>query len=90
MCSTLITKAYLPEYSGDEGLHIRLVRVGTGGITYPPNDLVEKYDDECENPSNQLESVMFIDSSKQNQSFIASEYNLRKSWKRSRLSFFLD
>lgn len=86
----MITKAYLPEYSEDEGLHIRLVRVGTGGITFPPNDLVEKYDHESENPSNELESVIFIDSSKQDKSFIASESSLRKSWKRSRFSFFLD
>ena len=45
VCSTLITKAYLPESIEAEGIRITLSRIATG-ITYPPNDIVKKMNSE--------------------------------------------
>jgi uncharacterized protein YycO len=61
VCSTLVTKAYLPDSIGEEGVHITLTRIGIG-ITYPPNDLVKKYREEYGTTNQELDFVGFIDS----------------------------
>jgi uncharacterized protein YycO len=89
VCSTLVTKAYLPDSDRDEGIHITLTRIGTG-ITYPPNDLVKKYRSEYGSESQELEFVGFIDSREKNEeNFLASEAEFCLSWDRPRLSFLL-
>jgi uncharacterized protein YycO len=89
VCSTLVTKAYLPEFDTDEGIHITLTRVWIG-ITYPPNDLARKYHDEHANEKSELQFVGFIDSiDRDRENFIASEETFRVSGFRSKFSFFL-
>jgi uncharacterized protein YycO len=89
VCSTLVTKAYLPESETDEGIHITLTRIGTG-ITYPPNDLAKKYRSEYNTEKQELEFVGFIDSrEKGEENFLASDAEFSLSWDRPRLSFLL-
>lgn len=89
VCSTLVTKAYLPESKDDIGIHITLTRIGTG-ITYPPNDIVKKYHDEYAWKNRELDFVAFLDSiEKTGENFFATEEEFRNSWFRSKLSFFL-
>ncbi|GAB0174963.1 MAG: hypothetical protein HHAS10_08420 [Candidatus Altimarinota bacterium] len=89
VCSTLVTKAYLPESYTDEGIHISLTRIGTG-ITYPPNDIVKKYSVEYMTKKEELTFVAFIDCiDKTGQSFLATEEAFRSSGFRPKLSFFL-
>ena len=89
VCSALITKAYLPEYSGDEGLHITLTRIATG-ITYPPHDILKKMNAEYHREQSELSFVAFIDSrEKTGENFISTEQEFLSTVHRSRLSFFL-
>ncbi len=89
VCSTLVTKVYLPESHTDEWIHITLTRIGIS-ITYPPNDIVKKYETEYNRDNPELEFVGFIDSrEKTGQNFLASEEEFRLSWYRLKLSFFL-
>lgn len=89
VCSTLVTKAYLPESYTDEGIHITLTRIWTG-ITYPPNDIVKKYALEYHTKKEELTFVAFIDSiDKTEQSFLGTEESFRSSGTRPKLSFFL-
>lgn len=89
VCSTLVTKAYLPESYTDEGIHITLTRIGTG-ITYPPNDIVKKYANEHATKKSELDFVAFIDSiDKTGENFLAPEAAFRNSGFRPKLSFFL-
>jgi uncharacterized protein YycO len=89
VCSTLVTKAYLPEHIDDEWIHITLTRIATG-ITYPPNDLVKKYAQEYGTPPAELEFVAFIDSrEKTGENFIGTEESFRASGLRSKLTIFL-
>lgn len=88
VCSTLVTKAYMPESESDEGIHISLTRIGTG-ITYPPNDIVKKMKNEKK--KSELEFVAFIDANEKSWlSFLGTESSFFASGERSRLSFFLD
>lgn len=89
VCSTLVTKAYLPESFEDEWIHITLTRIGTG-ITYPPNDIVKKYYQEYGTKNQELQFVAFIDSiDKTWENFLATEEAFRTSGLRPKLSFFL-
>lgn len=89
VCSTLVTKAYLPESIDAEGIHITLTRIATG-ITYPPNDLVKKMNIEFWTSMNQLDFVWFIDSSeKLGTNFLADRTAFLQSAFRPKLSFFL-
>ena len=89
VCSTLVTKAYLPEYSQDEWIHIHLTRIGTG-ITYPPTDIVKKFAWERESDDAELDFVGFIDShEKWEKNFFASADEFCKTALRPRLSIFL-
>jgi uncharacterized protein YycO len=89
VCSTLVTKAYLPESFEDEWLHITLTRIGTG-ITYPPNDIAKKYSLEYGTKNQELQFVAFIDSiDKTWENFLATEEAFRTSGLRPKLSFFL-
>ncbi len=89
VCSTLVTKAYLPESKEDEWLHITLTRIGMS-ITYPPNDLVKKYALEYYTQSKELDFVWFIDAiDAENKSFLSTEDEFRKTAERPKLSFFL-
>ncbi len=89
VCSALITKAYLPEHSGDEGLHITLTRIATG-ITYPPHDIMKKINAEYGTEQSELSFVGFIDSlEKTGKDHISTESEFLSTVNRSRLSFFL-
>ncbi len=89
VCSALITKAYLPAYTGDEGLHITLTRIATG-ITYPPHDILKKMNAEYHSADQELDVVGFIDSrEKTGENFIAPPSTFLSTVSRSRLSFFL-
>ncbi len=89
VCSALITKAYLPEYAEDEGLHITLTRIATG-ITYPPHDILKKINAEYNTEKSELFFVGFIDSrEKTGENFISTESEFLSTVHRSRLSFFL-
>lgn len=89
VCSALITKAYLPEYWEDEGLHITLTRIATG-ITYPPHDILKKMNTENQSGQSELSFVAFIDSKeKTGENFISTEQAFLSTLHRSRLSFFL-
>ena len=89
VCSALITKAYLPEYKDDEGLHITLTRIATG-ITYPPHDILKKMNEEKQSEQSELSFVAFIDTSeKRGSNFISTEQAFLGTLHRSRLSFFL-
>ena len=89
VCSTLVTKAYLPDSALDEGIHITLTRIGIS-ITYPPNDIVKKYHDEYETEERELDFVACIDSiDKTGENFLSTEEVFRHSGFRPKLSFFL-
>ena len=89
VCSTLVTKAYLPDSALDEGINITLTRIGIS-ITYPPNDIVKKYHDEYETEERELDFVAFIDSiDKMGENFLSTEEVFRHSGFRPKLSFFL-
>ncbi len=89
VCSTLVTKAYLPESDTDEWIHITLTRIGTG-ITYPPNDIVKKFREENATERQELDFVGFIDSSeKWQENFISTQSEFLATATRPRLSFFL-
>lgn len=79
VCSTLVTKAYLPESYTDEGIHISLTRIGTG-LTYPPNDIVKKYASEYGAENQELQFVAFLDSyEKTGKNFLGTEESFRNS-----------
>jgi hypothetical protein len=89
VCSTLVTKAYLPEFEYDEGIDITLTRIGIS-ITYPPNDIAKKYAWEYGTEKQELEFVAFIDSlDKTGENFLSEEEVFRTSGDRPKLSFFL-
>ncbi len=89
VCSTLVTKAYLPESDTDEWIHITLTRIGTG-ITYPPNDIVKKFREDNATERQELDFVGFIDSSeKRQENFISTQSEFLATATRPRLSFFL-
>ena len=89
VCSTLVTKSYLMEYDWDEWIHITLKRIWTG-ITYPPHDIVGKYQTEKESDRKELDFVCFIDARESDKtSFFASEDDFVHTFCRPRLSFFL-
>lgn len=89
VCSELITKAYLKDSLDDEGLTIELVKIAWW-LTYPPNDFAKKAYNESQKENKEIYGVLFIDSTiKNEQSFIASDNELLKSYKRSRFSFLL-
>ncbi len=89
VCSTLVTKSYLKEYAKDEGIDITLTRIGTW-ITYPPNDLARKYENELGTPRQELDFVAFIDSRESDKTnFMATEKVFRSSGRRPKLSLFL-
>lgn len=89
VCSTLVTKAYLPESHTDEGMHIDLVRVGTG-ITYPPHHLVEKMMQDKRLHREELDLVFFLNASeKEQKAFLDSENAFFDTHKFPRMSFFL-
>jgi hypothetical protein len=90
VCSALITKAYLPNETWSVWLHIELERIATG-IVYPPNSLVRKMTYDQISQRSELWFVAFVDAREKDQrSFFSSEQQFLLSWKRSRLSFFLD
>ncbi len=89
VCSALITKSYLPEYGDDEWLHITLCRIATG-ITYPPNDILKKINDEYWTNEQELDFVAFIDSiEKTGENYISTEKEFLATINRPRLSFLL-
>ncbi len=89
VCSTLVTKAYLPESHTDEWMHISLTRIGIG-ITYPPNDIVKKMKSEYNTGQQELDFVGFIDSIDRTESnFLSNEEAFLDSGNRSKLSIFL-
>jgi len=89
VCSALITKSYLPEYSDDEWLHITLSRIATG-ITYPPHDILKKINTEYGSSSQELDFIAFIDTKeKTGENFVSNEKEFLLTVKRSRLSFLL-
>lgn len=89
VCSTLVTKAYLPEHQDDEWIHITLTRIATG-ITYPPNDIVKKYSQEYGTEQHELTFVWFIDTKSRTwENFLQTEQAFRDSYRRSKLSLFL-
>lgn len=89
VCSELITKAYLKDSIDDEWLTIELIKIAWW-LTYPPNDFAKKAHNESQKENKEIYGVLFIDSTLKNQqSFIASENELLKSYKRSRFSFLL-
>lgn len=89
VCSTLVTKAYLPDSIESEWLHISLVRVATG-ITYPPNHLIKKMKHDLLSWKEELDFVAFLDSSEKVwTNFFADREAFYLSWDRPKLSFFL-
>lgn len=89
VCSTLVTKAYLPDSIDSEWIHITLVRVATG-ITYPPNNLVEKMNQDILVGNEELDFVAFLDSCEKDwNNFFADRESFLLSWDRPKLSFFL-
>lgn len=90
VCSALITKAYLPNETWSSWLHIELERIATG-IIYPPNSLVRKMVYDQLSQRSELWFIAFVDAREKDQrSFFSSEQQFLLSWKRSKLSFFLD
>jgi Permuted papain-like amidase enzyme, YaeF/YiiX, C92 family len=85
VCSTLVTKAYLPSHPQDEGLAITLVRIWPN-LTYPPNDAVHL----CTGDAAQADFVVGID---QNLNKRTSQQFTKESFLttmcRSRFSLFL-
>lgn len=89
VCSTLVTKVYLPESEQDEWIHITLTRIGIG-ITYPPNDIVKKMILDKENGIHELDFVGFIDSfDRKSENFLSTEEAFLSTAVRPKLSFFL-
>lgn len=90
VCSELVTKAYLKDSNNDEWLTIELKKVATR-LTYPPNELIKKLENEIYLENKELIPLLFIDSNQKTKtSFISSHEELLKSHKRNSLSFFLD
>lgn len=89
VCSTLVTKVYLPESEFDEWIHITLTRIGIS-ITYPPNDIVKKMISDKENGIHELDFVGFIDSiDRKWENFLSTEEGFISTAVRPKLSFFL-
>lgn len=90
VCSELITKSFLKENKNDEWLSIKLEKIPLW-ITYPPNNLVKKMDEEKNLKEKQLNLIIFLDSNNKKQiNFINNDLNdFYKSWKRSRFSYIL-
>jgi len=84
VCSELITKSYLKENKDDEWLTIKLEKIGLG-LTYPPNNIVKKMDEEKELKNKELEVIIFIDSLERKKiNFInESENDFLSSWNRT-------
>jgi hypothetical protein len=81
VCTELVYKAYQP---GAElmGLQFELVDVA-GRRTLPANELVKRFDLEADQPSRQLDFVLFIDASeKARRASSADAAALRASWRR--------
>ncbi len=89
VCSTLVMKAYSKEHIKDEWIKIKLVKIWFW-ITYPPNNFVKEYFKKTFKNKSEVEWIIFIDSSEKKwKSFISTIEELKKSYKRSRFTFFL-
>lgn len=89
ICSELITKAYLKDYSDDEWLSIELQKIGSI-LTYPPNELVRKAFKEKDNKEKELIPIFFIDNNLETwDNFINTKEELLNSYTRSSFSFLL-
>ncbi len=89
VCSELIIKAYLKNNEDDEWLIIELLKISYW-IWYPPDELVKKAEKEKNNQKKEIYPAIFLDTIiKDKKSFINSNEELLKSYKRSKFSFFL-
>ena len=90
VCSELITKSYLKDNENDEWLTINLEKIWLW-ITYPPNNLIKKLEQEHNLKNRELDPIIFIDSSEKTKlNFVNKNTDdLYNSWKRSRYSMFL-
>jgi len=81
VCSELVYKAYIPK-KDKEGINFELIKKA-GRLVLPPNDIAKKFDEEHGTNNQELDFVLFIDGSEENQNSIRKNVEeFKKTWKR--------
>lgn len=89
ICSALVLKSYAKEFEEDIWIQIQLKKIWFS-ITYPPNNFVREYSEWNFSLKTKINWVFFIDSIEKTwENFINSIDELKKSYKRSKIAFFL-
>ncbi len=89
VCSSLILKSYAKEKKHDEWISIELEEIWIS-LTYPPNNLIKKINEDFKDDKKEVEAIFFIDSYEKTwENFISTTWKLLKSWDRPKLSVFL-
>jgi len=90
VCSELVLKSYAKEFKNDTWINIELENIWMS-LTYPPNKFINKLISEQKNKKPSVFPVFFIDSiEKTHENFISTQKEFLKSWKRPKLSLFLN
>jgi hypothetical protein len=88
VCTELVYKAYEPA-TGFTGLTFPTVEMLGRKVT-PANELVKQFDSQCGTADQQFDLVVFLDGQeREKQAVVASQAELRQSWKRPKWHVFV-